>query len=83
VGSLAKVRSTRYECFVPESHGRGIAAQGFGIRARFMSFFHDALSLGALNSGELRMQLYRKTVAALVILDQAHQGPHCGILWNP
>jgi hypothetical protein len=33
-----------------------------------------------IDSRELRMQLHRPAVAALVILDQAHQRPHRGIL---
>ena len=57
-----------------------VAAQGFGIGAGFVRFIHDALSLGAIDSRELRMQLHRQAVAAVVILDQAHQRPHRGIL---
>jgi hypothetical protein len=37
------------------------------------------LDLGAIHSRDLRMQLHRQAVAALVILDQAHQCPHRGI----
>jgi hypothetical protein len=57
-----------------------VAAQSFGIGASLVRFVHDALSLGAIDSRELRMQLHRQAVAALVILDQAHQRPHRGII---
>jgi len=57
-----------------------VAAQGFGIGAGFVRFVHDALNLGTLDSRELRMQRYRQAIAALVILDQAHQCPYRGIL---
>jgi hypothetical protein len=56
-----------------------VAAQRFGIRAGFVRFVHDALSLDAIKARELRMQLHRQAVAAMVILDQAHQCPHRGI----
>ena len=62
-----------------ERDGR-VAAQGFGIGAGFVGLIHDALRLGGVDSRELRMQIHRQAVAALVILDQAHQCPHGGIL---
>jgi len=59
---------------------RGTAAPSFGIGTSFVRFVHDPLSLGAIHSRELPMQLHRQAIAALVFLDQAHQCPHGGIL---
>jgi hypothetical protein len=60
--------SMLYRSLIRLQFDGSVAAQGFGIRAGFVRFVHDALSLGAINSRELRMQLHRQAVAALVIL---------------
>jgi len=49
------------------------AAQGFGIGASFVGFVHDALNLGGIRSGGLRMQLHRQEVAALFNSNSAQQ----------
>ena len=57
-----------------------IAPQGFRIGASLMCILHKALNLGAIDSRELSMKFNCQAVAGLVILDQAHQCSHRGIL---
>src|SRR6185369_17706879 len=60
-------------------HG-GVAAEGFGVRTGFVSFLHNMLDLGAIDPGNLRVQFHGQAVSALVILDQAYERSHGGIL---
>jgi len=52
-----------------------VAAQGFGVRAGFVRFIHDALTLDAIDSRQLRMQFHCQAVAALLFLVPVYQCP--------
>ena len=64
---------------VHHQRNRRVAAQGFGIRAGLVRFFHDALRLIAVGSRKLSMQLHRQAETALIVFNQTHQRSDRGV----
>lgn len=64
---------------VPHQRDRRVAAQGPGMPAGLVRCFQNALSMIALGSRKLRMQLHCQAEPALNLFHQTHQLPDGGV----